>query len=340
MTADTLRYGAAMVLASAFLAALASTGAYAAGAVDSFDLTRAESVREWAPAHDVGSLAATPEGMQISISGGDPYILGPARDYPEGQPLWLKIRLRATAGGAGQVFYFRTGPSEADSVRFNVAPGDWQDVRVPVPPLGKGYRLRLDPPGDSGTAVIASISLEPRTLLKQPVWPRPRTFPEGTSRTLVTSGNLALVASSTGPECQAIEVAGKQMAVLGGDQPIGYIHGGQVRWLDLSQATRASAGTLDGRQWTQTLAIADPDGGRWAIQRTFFQSSDHPGSIRVKSEVTVSQDRSIIFLPMLMLFPGAGSFGESKHQAVFPGLERKSSSTSRKAWRCTKKAWN
>ena len=35
----------------------------------------------------------------------------------------------------------------------------------------------------------------------------------------------------------------------------------------------------------------------------------------------MDQDRSVAFLPMLMIFPGAGSFGERKGQGLFAGLE-------------------
>src|ERR1035438_9076220 len=45
------------------------------------------------------------------------------------------------------------------------------------------------------------------------------------------------------------------------------------------------------------------------------------GAINITTEVTVDQDRSVVFLPMLMVFPGAGAFGAAKGQGLFAGLE-------------------
>jgi hypothetical protein len=47
----------------------------------------------------------------------------------------------------------------------------------------------------------------------------------------------------------------------------------------------------------------------------------HKDVIDVRTVVTVDRDRQVYFLPMLVLFPGAGSFGSQKGQALFAGLE-------------------
>src|SRR5207244_665056 len=95
----------------------------------------------------------------------------------------------------GQVFYFtaRKGTNEADSVRFPVQAGKWEDVRVPLPPLEPGTGLRLDPPGGTGnTVLVASLGVEPRILLKAPAWPPPD-FPGTTGGPLsLRSGAMQL----------------------------------------------------------------------------------------------------------------------------------------------------
>jgi hypothetical protein len=109
--------------------------------------------------------------MIISISGPDPFITGPAQDFPSQLRLWLVLRLKSDEAGSGQFFWYRAEASEENSVRFPVRKGEWEDVRVPLPPLGAGYQLRFDPPGTSGKCVLASLSFEPR--LPEPAAPAP-----------------------------------------------------------------------------------------------------------------------------------------------------------------------
>ena len=129
--------------------------------------------------HDVSHIEATKQGMAVHIAGPDPYIFGPAREYPAGTPLFMKIRLKSSEGGSFHVFYFGSGQesSEEHSVRFAVRRGDWQEQTVPLPPMAPGFRLRLDPPGERGVCLIESIRFTPRLTIAAPAWPKP-TVPE------------------------------------------------------------------------------------------------------------------------------------------------------------------
>lgn len=284
-----------------------------------FDLTRAEDRQGWEPAHDVSHLRGTPEGLEIEISGSDPYIIGPARDYPAGSLLWLTVRLRSEQGGMGQLFYFKQGATEQDSVRFPVRAGAWEEVRVPLPALGPGYRLRFDPPGTGGKAVLGFLHFAPRVLLKEPAWPRPgRPEPDAHALT-VQSGDLQLAHDGKTPGGFVLRVAGKEMAVGLTRSLIGYLHGGEARWVELGESARVEArGTAEGLRVTASLA--DPDGGTWSIEQR-FSAAGAPGAIDVETRVTVDRERAVVFLPMLVLLPGAGSFGTVKGQGLFAGLE-------------------
>src|SRR5947208_14414347 len=79
----------------------------AAPSFPQFDFTRAADRRGWEPTHDVSQLRGTAEGLEITISGGDPYIHGPAREYPVASLLWLTVRLKSEQAGTGQILYFR-----------------------------------------------------------------------------------------------------------------------------------------------------------------------------------------------------------------------------------------
>src|SRR5690348_5289334 len=92
-----------------------------------FDFTQGSDIEQWHPANDIKRMQGTPEGMSIEINGVDPYLYGPKRDYPAGQPLWLHIRLKSEEPGVGQVFYYPAGgePTELASVKFQVRGGRW-----------------------------------------------------------------------------------------------------------------------------------------------------------------------------------------------------------------------
>lgn len=64
----------------------------------------------------------------------------------------------------------------------------------------------------------------------------------------------------------------------------------------------------------------DSDGATWEVVQQ-FTASEKPGVIVVETRVTVSQERYVLFLPMFAVLPGVGSFGETKGQGVFAGLE-------------------
>ena len=123
----------------------------------------------WSAAHDISSLTPTTNGLVVAITGEDPYMTGPARDYPAGKLLWLHLRLKYDQAGTCQVFYYTNHPTEADSVKFFVPAGDWHEARVAMPALGPGWQLRIDPPGSGGLCLLDRLWLEERTLLQAPV---------------------------------------------------------------------------------------------------------------------------------------------------------------------------
>jgi hypothetical protein len=138
-----------------------------------FDFRQAGEAAHWQPLHDLTRLEPTPDGMVALLGGEDPYLAGPARDYPSDTLLWLNLRLRSDSGGTLQVFYFRdgSGPTEPASVRFAVCGGEWVTARVPMPALGVNYRLRIDPLARRA-APLRTLWFEHATSTP-PSWPRP-----------------------------------------------------------------------------------------------------------------------------------------------------------------------
>jgi hypothetical protein len=285
-----------------------------------FDFTTVAGVSGWTPTHDVASLQASSTGLVATISGADPYLAGPSRNYPPGVPLWMNVRLLSETAGAAQVFYFTTGATEAQSVRFSVPGSVWYEARVSMPPLGSGYRLRFDPPGVSGRCVLGRIAFEERVILQPPAWPQP-TVPElGVAPWTVTSGGLRLVHGTNGPGEFEVRVAGVAVAVGNQRALLGYLSGRDTRWLSLSPgSSHTFTLTTHGAGIAATFSASDPDGGRWTYRQEFVPGASN--TIRLTTSVTADQDRQAIFLPMFMMLPGLGSYGTNKHQALLAGVE-------------------
>lgn len=284
-----------------------------------FDFATVPDALEWSAAHDIASLTPTTDGLAVAISGSDPYMFGPARDYPADKLLWLHLRLTSSAGGIAQVFYFTTGPSEENSVKFFVPAQQAYDVTVPIPALGDDWRIRIDPPGSSGTCVLHRMWFEERVLLKSPTWPTPKQPTIGTDALAVTSGELTLTHDRSALGAFEVKVAGKPIAV-GNTKPLaGYLTGNALHWLDYSSnVTQFSVATNSQGLHVVCRAVGG-DGTTWNLEQDFAPGVTN--SINVETRLSVNQDQTVAYFPAFMLLPGLGSFGTNKNQGLFCGLE-------------------
>ena len=286
-----------------------------------FDFTDSTVARKWKPLRDISSMETSSKGLVIQTAGDDPYLIGPPRDYPEGTPLWISVRLKSECSGEGEFFYFRQQSSPDKAVRFSVRAGEWIEKRVPLPPLGKGFRLRFDPPAGVGKLVLAKVRIEPRIIPPTPTWPAFVAPILEKNFYSIKSGDLELRQDRKTWGGLAIHIDGKAMAVGQTRPMIGYFHGRELRWIDLTRSTEKETNIRQrGKRIDAQLTCTDADGARWNIEQRFAPGSS-PGMIEVECKVEVSRDRCVAFVPMIMLFPGVGTFGTNKTQALFPGLE-------------------
>ncbi len=305
--------GAGLVVVLAFV-----TGATeCAGQSVGFDFRNAGTVARWQPTSDISRLESTPDGMRITISGPDPYTIGPAIDLPAGQPLWLNVRARSDEGGALQVFYFRTGPTESAAVRCGLRKGVWQDVRVPLPALGPGYRFRIDPPGVKGSCVVQSMALTPRRVIAAPRWPVPSEPAPAPGSPSVASGAVLLTHAAGKLGAFTVQVAGKQVAVGLTRALIGYDTNAGVRWLAFGDRAVTKA-RLQGGRIVVTARASDADGAVWTCTQT-FSAGRAAGTVEVRTVLAASADRRLVYAPMLGLL--AGKAGAPRNQGLFCGLE-------------------
>jgi hypothetical protein len=259
--------------------------------------------------------------MVIEISGYDPYAHGPVRDFPEGVALWLEIRLKSEQTGMLQVFYARAGQGSAEerSVRRPVATTDWLTLRMPLPSLGPRSWLRIDPPGTSGKCTIAYMRFAPRVTPSAPQWRPPALHSVPDSAPSLSSGDLQIAFHPQQVGTFAVMVKSKPMAISWNTAQLCYEADGVIRWLAIDKAATASL-TKERNRVKLLFSFSDPDGAKWRIEQVFSPSAQK-GAVDVRTVVTTDRDRQVYFLPMLVLLPGAGSFGGEKGQALFAGLE-------------------
>jgi len=283
------------------------------------DFTKAEVCRQWAPTNDVSSLKASPEGLVITISGRDPYIAGPVMDLPSDQLLWLRLRLKSEQGGMAQLFYFKGAATEQDSLRLPVRAGVWEEFQVAMPALDKGYRLRLDPPGDAGQTTVSLLAFEPRIPLKEPAWAKPVAPAIRPDSPKVRSGQLELAHAADELGGFVVSFEGQQLAIGFNRPMLGYLQGDQQRWMDLKQAANVNV-RAEGAAVLVSASTTDPDGATWKIEQRFTPAAQAP-AIDVETIVTVDRDRAAAYVPAFAIVAGPGWIGQSKKQALFAGLE-------------------
>lgn len=288
-------------------------------ALPDFDFRTRPDVTAWEAWHAIAALTPTPEGLKIEIGGDDPYVRGPVRNYPADTPLWMHLRLKSDTAGMAQVFYYQTGPTEEDSVRFDVPAGVWTEVKARCPALGSGYRLRFDPPGDNGNCLVERLWFEPRPEITPPAWPTPLQPQPDESALSVTSAGLRIRHAPGGPGMFQVEVEGQSFAAGYPNALLGYLNNQQARWVALDGASASATVQMVNDRLVAETTLMDPDGGQWSFSQAFRASTG--GVIEIETSVTVNTNREVIFLPMLCLLAGTDTFGTNKNQALLSGVE-------------------
>jgi hypothetical protein len=266
----------------------------------------------------ITSLKSTPEGLAFACDGEeDPWIEGPpiAVDL-SAAPIRLTLRLRTNGDQGGELFYgprFTAGKSVGVPL---INDGKWHDYTVVIPPQPKGTRLRLDPGGRGGDdIVLQSIQAQVLASMAPPPTAAPQKLacdgPE------LVSGDLVLRHAANRWGLFELAVAGKPFAQSYGNDRIGVLGAEKAVYASLANAP-CEVQKKDGAL-VATATVTDHEGVRWILERRFEATG--PGAIKVTTKVSVARDRQVFHLPLLTLFPGLGTFGERKTQAVLPGAE-------------------
>jgi hypothetical protein len=150
---------AALLFRLLALALSALAPARVCAGLPAFDFTGGKDAQGWTATHDITELKPSREGLVAKISGEDAFMHGPRGDYSAGGQLIFTATLRSPSGGWGQVFFSDGPDSERQSAHFAVREG-WNHVCVPLPPMGAGWRVRLDFCATSGECVLARTGVE------------------------------------------------------------------------------------------------------------------------------------------------------------------------------------
>ena len=288
------------------------------------DFRQQGEIARWIPVHHVKHLQKVSEGMEISISGDDPYIHGPALNLNAKGPWLMKIRVRSEMSGLAQIFYFDRNTTEENSVRFPVNKGEFQEINIPLPALPKPVRLRFDPPGTSGKVLLQKISLERRPVFEQPDWPAPEKF--SFENSLAVTSLQDGIPNHVNPI--RIEHHRQRFAafqVLLGNQviatshhnlPFAYLAEEGIQWFEAKQENIVIR--KSGESLIAEANYRDRHGEIWSVKQIFKPEMNR---IEVSTTLSVSKPKEILFAPLLVLLPGFDTYGTAKQQAIFPGLE-------------------
>ncbi len=281
----------------------------------------AMGLQGWQGNNYTEGLTATAEGLAFRSTGIDPWIEGPAVDLPGEGTVRVRVRMKSDADTGGELFYGRTFQA-GHSVRFTVnSDGQWHDYFLVIPErLGAGTRFRLDPATSEGQIVVASIEVEVLAPVPPPQWEKPvRPRAGDIGPEFVISGDLMVTDYRDGVGDFVVRVDGQEMAAGYKGEQIGMIINDQPQWLRLN-SNKSSSIHIEGRAFSHVTDLRDNGGAKWTVTRR-FEPGPVDGSILVETEFVVDQNRDIIHLPWLTLFPGVGTFGERKTQGLFAGLE-------------------
>jgi len=275
----------------------------------------------WTANARVANLSVTPAGLDFDMTGVDPWIEGPAVNYPSDRPVRVTLRMRSNADPYGELFY---GPffQAGHSVRFTVNPdGQWHEYVLALPALGANARLRLDPANDAGHATVAWIRAEVMPVVDPPPLPPPTT-PGGDAPppiASVQSGELTLRHYGTAWGAYRLRVGGSEMAAGHDHELLAVVEDEQVIWLDLGAAAVELEPTPGGGL-LERCQIGSSSGNAWTLTRR-FEPGPAPGTIAVTAGIRGRTASEILHVPWLTLFPGLSSFGARKHQGILAGIE-------------------
>jgi len=281
-----------------------------------------EGAHGWTANSRVENLRSSAQGLIVKSTGEDPWIEGPPVDLPADKMARVKIRMKSSADAGAELFYGRAFQA-GRSVRFTTRnDGQWHNYSLIIKEkLGPGTRFRLDPCTGKGDVTVAFIKIETLSETVTPRLEKPKK-PDKTQRSLVSvkSGQLEFEHYGKRWGNFVFKVAGVEMAAGYEGELLGLLFYDQPEWLNLKNAKVVFDSRSKSKEFKVKAIIKDSRGGNWEIQK-HIRPGKREGTLIVGVELKVNEDRDVVHVPWLTLFPGLGTFGKSKYQGLFAGVE-------------------
>ena len=278
-------------------------------------------INGWSGNSQISNSVIISDGWSFISTGNDPWLNAPLTDYPSGSQLTLIIDMKSSADNIGKIYYAPSGTnfSEDNAVNFIINPdGQFHEYYVPLPALGPAYNLRFDPASSPGNITIRQIETKTISvtlpLFKKPLRPQQNLQPPLS----ISSGNLTLTHYQQSWGNFLINVDGEEIAASHNADELGFAVDELYQFTSLTNASFSVS--IQTNVMVENAAFTDSGGGAWTLTRQFSPGA-LSGNINVKMQVECSQQRNVLHIPWLTLFPGLETYGDDKKQGLFAGLE-------------------
>ncbi len=306
-----------LLLTVSVLACCLGAASSPAALVARYDFTK--GTHGWEGNRYTTDLRVTPEGLALRSTGVDPWLTGPTVVLPADGRVQFTVRMRKNAGGASRLFWGRKGFSEERAQNIAIpADGKFHEAALVIAGVSGPTLFRFDPVTEEGPVTIQWISIESLPAVKAPPALKPTRPTPGEAASLkLTAGDLTLTHCGQAWGGFVLSIAETEMAA-------GHVNGrlacevdGKARFVQLDEADFSVR--QEGSRITERAACGDETTGRWQMTRHFESAGD--SAIKVTMSLEVHEGGRLLHYPWLTLFPGLGTFGERKTQAVIPGIE-------------------
>lgn len=300
---------------------LAVLAAHANETIMLLDFRNSQS-HNWRGNYHVASLTPTAEGIcAVSTGNEDPWIEGPAlpvlpqSDY---DVLEVELCVKGIATPSCELFWGTPRFKASQSMRFAVSKeNEWTVAKIFLPKLEPGTRFRIDPSGGNSTLTVAWIKATPLKAHTPVKGIQAKMVDLGANPVEMKSGTLTLRHNSTRWDAFTVSNGDTLMATGHSHPELALVLQNELSKIDLGKGALAAKATADGL--AVTLTVKDAGGATWTLNRTFTAKADN--AVEVVTTYRVDQDRLVANMSWLTLFPGLGSYGQAKNQALLPGVE-------------------
>jgi len=257
----------------------------------------------------------------VELTGDDPWVEGPEVAVPaldKAEKLRVTLDADSSRDGACQLFFAAPGQgfSESATVLLQPLPSSKSTYQGIIPLTASRLRFRIDPPGISGSFSLRSLQALPLIPLTAPAFVKPAPVVLSDKVLTVEAGTVRVVHDSTQWNAFICFINGRKMAESNPSERWTYWNGQKEVTVPLAASPATVEKTAAG--FKVKVQASDAEGAVWKIDRHFSAGS---GGVQMTTSFEVSEPREMIHLPWLTLFAGVGSFGESKSQALLPGVE-------------------